>query len=172
MILPVNNFENQRFYSLDVFRGLTIFLMVFVNEVAGVRDLPQAFYHLPGNVDGMTMVDWVFAGFLFIVGMPIPFAINQRIKSGDGQMKLLLHILMRTLGLLILGVLMVNAESGHLEESMLIPKALWALMIYPAAILIWNKIPSWNQTQPLALPRVGHHDPCGIGDLIPGWSTR
>lgn len=148
MIAPVNNFENQRVYSLDVFRGLTIFLMVFVNEVAGIRDLPQAFYHLPGNVDGMTMVDWVFAGFLFIVGMSIPFALNHRIKSGDDQKTLLMHILLRTFGLLVLGVFMVNAEGGHHEESMLIPKALWALMIYPAAILIWNKYHSGIKPSP------------------------
>lgn len=138
-MLPLNRFEHQRIYSLDVFRGMTIFLMVFVNEVAGVRDLPQAFKHVGRGVDGMTMVDWVFAGFLFIVGMSIPFAVNQRIKAGDDRIQVIKHILLRTLGLLVLGVFMVNAEGGYHEESMLIPKSLWALLIYPAAILIWNK---------------------------------
>jgi len=138
-MLPINNLENQRVYALDVFRGMTIFLMVFVNEVAGIKNLPKAFYHLPAQVDGMTMVDWVFAGFLFIVGMSIPFAINQRIKAGDDQLQLLIHIGLRTIGLLTFGVFMVNAEGGYHQTSMIIPKALWALMIYPAAILIWNK---------------------------------
>lgn len=138
-MLPINNLDTNRVYALDVFRGLTIFLMVFVNEVAGVRGLPQAFYHMPGKADGMTMVDWVFACFLFIVGMSIPFAIHQRIRAGDRFWQILKHIALRTLGLLVLGVFMVNAEGGFHEESMLIPKALWALLIYPAAILIWNK---------------------------------
>lgn len=92
-----------------------------------------------GHADGMTMVDWVFAGFLFIVGMSIPFALGQRIKAGDNFLQLLQYIALRTLGLLVLGVFMVNAEGGYHQESMLIPKALWALMIYPAAILVWNK---------------------------------
>ncbi len=135
----IGQLPDQRIYSLDVFRGMTIFLMIFVNEVAGIKNLPGQFYHLPAEVDGMTMVDWVFAGFLFIVGMSIPFAVNQRIRKGDTLLQLLSHILIRTLGLLILGVFMVNASSGHHEVSMVIPIALWSLLIYPAAILIWNQ---------------------------------
>lgn len=135
----IGQLPDQRIYSLDVFRGMTIFLMIFVNEVAGIKNLPGQFYHLPADADGMTMVDWVFAGFLFIVGMSIPFAVNQRIRKGDTMVKLLAHILIRTLGLLILGVFMVNASGGHHEASMAIPIALWSLLIYPAAILIWNQ---------------------------------
>ncbi|HNR09291.1 MAG TPA: DUF5009 domain-containing protein [Saprospiraceae bacterium] len=136
---PFGQVPDQRIHALDVFRGMTIFLMVFVNEVAGIKNLPGQFYHLPAEADGMTMVDWVFAGFLFIVGMSIPFSINQRIRKGDTLFQLFSHILIRTLGLLILGVFMVNASTGHHEASMALPIALWSLLIYPAAILIWNQ---------------------------------
>ena len=135
----IGQLPEHRIYTLDVFRGMTIFLMIFVNEVAGVKNLPGQFYHLPSEADGMTMVDWVFAGFLFIVGMSIPFALNQRIRKGDTSIRILGHIFLRTLGLLVLGVFMVNAEGGHHEASMAIPIALWSLLIYPAAILIWNQ---------------------------------
>jgi hypothetical protein len=46
--------------------------------------------------------------------------------------------LFRTLGLLVLGVFMVNAESGYNEQAMGMPIALWSLMFYACVILLWN----------------------------------
>ncbi len=133
-----NILPNQRIISIDVLRGLTILLMVFVNEVAGVKNIPQWIQHMTRGVDGMTIVDWVFPGFLFIVGMSIPMALNHRIQKGDSFWRLQKHILVRTIGLLALGVLMVNAEGGYNEETMGMPISLWSLLIYPFAILVWN----------------------------------
>src|SRR5690606_18836812 len=104
-----NELPTQRLHAVDILRGLTILLMVFVNEVAGIRDIPQWLRHVAPNVDGMTIVDWVFAGFLFIVGMAIPLSLNNRIRKGDSLLKLQGHILVRTIALLVLGVFMVNA---------------------------------------------------------------
>lgn len=112
--------------------------MIFVNEVAGVRNTPQWLQHMPSGTDGMTIVDWVFPGFLFIVGISIPLALNHRIKKGDNFWQLQKHILIRTIGLLVLGLFMVNAEGGYNEEAMGIPIALWSLLFYPTVILIWN----------------------------------
>ncbi|MDO8341836.1 MAG: hypothetical protein Q7T48_01430 [Cellvibrio sp.] len=53
----------SRVLSIDVFRGIIIFTMVFVNELAGIADVPQWMKHLPANVDGMTFVDLVFPAF-------------------------------------------------------------------------------------------------------------
>ena len=52
-----------------------------VNELAGVHDIPQWMRHMPKDADTMSFVDVVFPGFLFIVGMSIPFAINRRLKK-------------------------------------------------------------------------------------------
>ncbi|CAN5268704.1 lpg1661 family Dot/Icm T4SS effector [soil metagenome] len=132
-----NHLQKQRISSIDTFRGITILVMIFVNEIAGVQNIPQWMQHMPADVDGMTFVDVVFPAFLFIVGMSIPFAIHNRLSKGDGILKLQKHIIVRTLGLLVLGVFMVNAGSGN-EDAMGMPVRWWTLSFYIAAILVWN----------------------------------
>lgn len=132
--------NDQRILSIDIFRGVTIFMMVFVNELAGVSDIPQWMKHVPPGVDGMTFVDVVFPAFLFIVGMAIPFAVRNRIKKDTSQLHFWKHVLIRTLGLLVLGFYMVNSEEMN-PEANLIPKRWWAAALYIAAILIWNRYP-------------------------------
>ncbi len=59
-----------RLASIDIFRGLTIAVMIFVNELAGVRGLPWWNYHMKANVDAMTYVDMVFPFFCSSWGSP------------------------------------------------------------------------------------------------------
>jgi heparan-alpha-glucosaminide N-acetyltransferase len=133
-----NTLMNERIRSVDAFRGITILVMVFVNDVAGVSGIPQWMKHMPADADAMTFVDMVFPAFLFIVGMSMPFAINNRMAKGDSFWKLQWHILWRTLGLLVLGIFMVNGEGGYNQKAMIIPIALWSLLFYASAILVWN----------------------------------
>lgn len=51
--------------SIDVFRGLTMFLMLVVNDLndpdlGNIAGVPAWMRHAPGNVDGMTFVDVIF----------------------------------------------------------------------------------------------------------------
>jgi heparan-alpha-glucosaminide N-acetyltransferase len=127
----------QRILSIDALRGITILVMIFVNEAAGVRELPVWMKHMPANADAMTFVDMVFPSFLFIVGMSVPFAVNNRLKKGDSFWQLQWHILFRTLGLLTLGFFMVNAEEG-IHPATGIPASVWSFLFYICVILIWN----------------------------------
>jgi heparan-alpha-glucosaminide N-acetyltransferase len=133
-----NALTTQRILSIDALRGITILVMIFVNELAGVQGIPLWMKHMTADVDAMTFVDMVFPAFLFIVGMSIPFAINNRLSKGDSVWQLQLHILVRTIGLLVLGVFMVNAEGGYNEQAMGMPIALWSLLFYAGVILLWN----------------------------------
>ena len=128
----------QRILSIDAFRGITILVMVFVNELAGIRDIPQWMKHVPADADAMTFVDIVFPAFLFIVGMSVPFALRNRVQKGDNFIQLQWHIVWRTAGLLVLGVFMVNAEGGYNEKAMRMSIHLWLLFFYVCAILVWN----------------------------------
>ncbi len=114
--------------------------MVFVNDLAGVANIPAWMKHVPPNVDGMTFVDVVFPAFLFIVGMAIPFAVRHRLAKDSDPVRFWQHALIRTLGLLILGVYMVNSAEMNSTAS-LIPKSIWTPAFYIAAILIWNNYP-------------------------------
>lgn len=133
-----NHLTTERILSIDALRGITIGVMIFVNELAAVQGIPAWMKHMPAQADAMTFVDAVFPAFLFIVGMSIPFALNSRRARGDRFFTLQGHILFRTLGLLVLGVFMVNAEGGYNEAAMGMSIYLWSLLFYAAIILIWN----------------------------------
>lgn len=133
-----------RILAIDAFRGLTILVMIFVNTLAGVRGMPAWMHHAPAGADGMTFPDVVFPAFLFIVGMSIPFAMAQRVTSGDSGWHLWRHVLSRTAGLLVLGVFMVNAEDGFNEQAMGMSIHLWSLLFYACVAAVWAVYPhSW-----------------------------
>ena len=116
-----------RVASIDIFRGLTMAVMIFVNELDGVRGLPWWTHHAPGNVDVMTYVDMVFPFFLFIVGMSLPLSIAQRLKRNSSVLALWVHVIVRVLGLLALGLILANAEKAD-PARMGIRGSTWALL--------------------------------------------
>jgi len=127
-----------RIRSIDAFRGLTILVMVFVNQLAGVAGMPAWARHMAADADAMSFVDVVFPAFLFIVGMAIPFALEERMARGDDGAALQRHVLARTLGLVVLGFFMVNAESGYDAASMPLPIAAWSLGFTLCVFLVWG----------------------------------
>ena len=128
----------RRILSIDAFRGLTILVMVFVNQLAGVSGVPAWAEHAKADADMMTFVDVVFPAFLFIVGMSIPFALAQRQARGDDGAALQRHVLGRTLGLLVLGLFMVNAEDGFNPAFMPWSIGTWSLAFYACVFLVWG----------------------------------
>ena len=136
-----NKLTSQRILSIDAFRGVTIAIMVFVNELSGIRDIPAWMKHMPKTADAMSFVDVVFPAFLFIAGMSIPFALNNRIAKHPGLPALCGHIIWRTIGLLTLGVFMVNDEGGDYSH-MPISIHIWSFLFYFCAILIWRVYPA------------------------------
>src|ERR1700731_3864592 len=101
-----------RVVSIDIFRGLTMAVMIFVNELSEVHGLPWWTYHAPASVDVMTYVDMVFPFFLFSVGMSLPLSVSQRLKRNPSQPALWMHVLLRFAGLLALGLILANAEKA------------------------------------------------------------
>ena len=72
---------NQRFYSLDVFRGATVCLMILVNN-------PGTWDHIYAPLDhaewhGLTPTDLVFPFFLFAVGNALSFVMPRLQAGGD-----------------------------------------------------------------------------------------
>src|SRR5215475_4962114 len=129
-----------RIASVDIFRGLTMVVMIFVNDLAAVKGLPWWTYHAPGKVDAMTYVDMVFPAFLFILGMAIPLATEQRLRKEPSEPKLWLHVILRSLSLLVLGLILANAGAGD-PALIHMPKYVWALLSLTGAILFWMVYP-------------------------------
>lgn len=141
----------ERIASVDIFRALTMLLMIFVNDLWTLGNIPGWLEHTTAKEDGMGLADVVFPAFLFIVGLSIPFAIQTRIKNGDSRIRILLHIARRTLALLVMGFFMVNHENYRSDIPQL-TRTLWEVFMILAFMLVWNsyrnerflgKIPVW-----------------------------
>jgi predicted acyltransferase len=124
-----------RVTSIDALRGLVMFTMIFVNDLAGAPHevVPDWMRHFHGK-SGMTFVDLVFPAFLFIVGMSIPFALGGRLRRGEPLWRIALHVAARTAALLAIGIMMVNDESPGTDMSGLSP-TVWAVLMYVSAML-------------------------------------
>lgn len=126
-----------RVLSIDLLRGADVLLMLFVNEVAGVRGAPRFLLHTPQGADGMTITDVVFPAFLLITGMAIPFALGGRLRRGQTRAAVLRHVLTRTLALLVMGVLMVNVEQVRGPGGVL-GIDLWNVLMTVGVVLVWQ----------------------------------
>ena len=65
-------------------------LMIFVNDLWSLTDIPGWLGHKAASEDGMGLADVVFPAFLLIVGLSIPHAIRarseeRRFKIPDSQ---------------------------------------------------------------------------------------
>jgi heparan-alpha-glucosaminide N-acetyltransferase len=157
-----NTIENPtvtRLASIDIFRGLTMMVMIFVNDLDGVHGLPWWTHHADENIDVMTYVDMVFPFFLFIIGLSIPIAIRQRLKKNASMPSLWLHVLVRAVSLVGLGLILANAEEGS-AVLMGFSANLWAVLALTGATLFLSvhtgngrhkKLHLWLRTGGLAL---------------------
>src|SRR5665213_1621546 len=81
-----------RIQSIDIFRGITLAVMIFVNDLDGTKNLPWWTFHAKANWDVMTYVDMVFPVFLFLVGMSLPIAIETRLRRNPSLLSLWGHV--------------------------------------------------------------------------------
>lgn len=126
----------ERIASIDILRALTMVLMIWVNDFWTLTGIPSWLTHASASADYLGFSDIIFPLFLFIMGLSIPFAIQQRRDSGSSTFSIAKHIITRTISLLIIGVFMVNYETAH-HESILIGKPFWVLLMALGVVLIW-----------------------------------
>jgi len=110
--------------SLDVLRGLDMFYLVIlsylflalpeVSDNALFRWLANQCEH--PEWQGFTMYDIVFPMFIFVVGVAMPFSFSRRMAENGGKKKLFRHVIIRTLTLMILGVLLWRSPGGPHPE--------------------------------------------------------
>jgi predicted acyltransferase len=119
--------------SIDVVRGLVMFTMIFVNDLARAHNVPAWMKHFRGD-SGMTFVDLVFPAFQFIVGLSIPLALGRRLERGEPVWRALGHVLARTAALLAIGIMMVNSDLHPNSALMGWSGTLWTVLMYTSAI--------------------------------------
>ncbi len=90
----------QRYYSLDVFRGATVALMILVNNPGSWTYSYSPLKHAPWH--GLTPTDLVFPFFLFAVGNAMAFVMPRLQAAGDATFWR--KILKRTLLIFFIGL--------------------------------------------------------------------
>lgn len=96
----------KRLQSLDVFRGLTVALMILVNCSGDWQHTYRALQHADWH--GNTPTDEVFPFFLFIVGIAITFSLTKRKEAGENVYR---KILTRTLWIVGIGIFLNGAPN-------------------------------------------------------------
>lgn len=91
---------NQRYYSLDVFRGATVALMILVNNPGSWSHIYDPLEHAAWH--GCTPTDLVFPFFLFAVGNAMAF-VMPRLQAG-GDAVFWKKVLTRTALIFLIGV--------------------------------------------------------------------
>lgn len=116
---PVTRQLQRRVRSLDVFRGLAIVLMMFVNYGGGGYPM---FRHAPWN--GLTIADVVFPWFLWICGVSLFLSLRAQIRRSVPKSQVCVVMARRCAILFVLG-LSVNsvsvsqsnrAHTAHLQQ--------------------------------------------------------
>lgn len=130
----------ERNTAIDILRALTMFLMIFVNDLWTINAYPEWLGHAEYDQDMLGLSDIVFPAFLIVVGMSIPYAIERRFAKGLSGVSTVAHILTRTLALLIMGVFLVNTEF-EVVNGVGIPRPVYMILIVTAFFLIWNVYP-------------------------------
>ena len=105
---------NERFTSLDVFRGMTICFMIIVNTPGNGDTTFSPLHH--AHWHGFTPTDLVFPSFLFAVGNALSFVMLKWASQSNAYV--VSKILKRTFLIFLLGYLMYWFPFFKLDDDL------------------------------------------------------
>ena len=130
----------NRVISIDVFRAITMVLMIWVNDFWTLNDIPKWLKHAKTGEDYLGFSDVIFPWFLFVLGMSIPFSFENRIKKGEHIFTMWSHIIIRTIALIVMGLFHMNMEMYNHDISDF-SKPIYVIISTIAFFMIWNMYP-------------------------------
>ena len=101
-----------RLVSLDAFRGITIAMMILVNNPGSWGHVYSPLLHAPWH--GWTMTDTIFPFFMFIVGVAMTFSFAKRLERGDTRSQLFANVVRRSVILFLLGLILAGFPKFNL----------------------------------------------------------
>ena len=143
----------NRIISIDVFRALTMVLMIWVNDFWTLKSIPKWLKHAATGEDYLGFSDVIFPWFLFVMGMSIPFALEDRIKKGESIIVIWKHVILRSIALLVMGLFHMNMEMYNHEISFF-TKPIYVIISTSAFFMIWNIYPKAEQKKQNVLKAV------------------
>jgi len=169
----------RRLGSIDVIRALTMYFMVFVNDLWTDRQIPGWLEHAPGKADAMGFADIIFPAFLFIVGLSIPYSQQSRLDRGQSTALIFRHIVLRSIALIVMGFFQMNME--NYSNQSLLPQPVWVILVTLSFFLVWldypktkRKMATWLQVAGVVILIVmaalyKGNSPHGIIWMAPHW---
>lgn len=133
----------ERFYSLDVFRGATVCLMILVNNPGSWSYIYSPLEHAPWH--GVTPTDLVFPFFLFAVGNALAFVMPRLEAAGPAAFWK--KVIKRTLLIFLIGLFLNWMPFVKWENNILVFKP-WQ---YLSESGNWNGIRIMGVLQRIAL---------------------
>lgn len=133
----------KRIAAVDIFRAITMLLMLFVNDFAGMKGIPHWMMHAGMEEDMMGFSDLIFPAFLFCMGMSVPLALQNRERKGDSLSQRINYVVQRSFALIIMGLFSLNSGgvSGGLSHQ-------WFLLLMVVGFfLVWGVYPKCEGNQ-------------------------
>jgi predicted acyltransferase len=141
--------EENRIFSIDFFRGFTMFMLVgglggLFGQLNSSEFGPVANFfkeqlsHVPW--EGLHFWDLIQPFFMFIVGVAMPFSLGKRWARGDSWTKTLKHVLIRCLYLLLIGWAISSSPTTSNFNNVMAQLSLTYLL----AFLIMRKQIKWQ----------------------------
>jgi len=94
--------HSNRILSVDIFRGLTMALMIMVNYPGSWGYMYAPLVHSEWN--GTTPTDFIFPFFIFIVGVSIALSFSKQIAESRPRKEMVKKILIRGLKIYLIGL--------------------------------------------------------------------
>ena len=178
--------EQDRIFSIDFFRGFTMFMLVGGLEglfskldPANIGPVAGFFQQQLSHVDwqGLHFWDLIQPFFMFIVGVAMPFSLSRRWARGDSWNKTLKHVLTRCLFLLLIGwAISSGAKTSNFNNVMA-----QLSVTYLIAFLLMRKQIKWQLIVSFALilvsdllyrfwPVEGYNQPFAAGQNFGSWT--
>jgi predicted acyltransferase len=131
-----------RLLSLDVFRGLTVVLMLLVNNAGDYTQYYRPLAHAPWH--GCTPADLVFPSFVFIMGVALVYGLAAVRERPEQHRAAIWRIIRRALVLLVLGLL-IGLVPYFYFTSFRIPGVLQRIaLVYGVCAVLFLKT-TWRQ---------------------------
>lgn len=157
---------SRRLASLDAFRGVTVALMLIVNNIALGEATPSQLTHAEwGKV--ASLADLVFPWFLLCAGLSLPFSYRSAVRKGMSNRTWAGKAFGRAINLLLVGLFLDSAIARHpqiglgvlqlialssLVAALFMPTsprvraiAAFALLLVYGAALTWIPIPGYGR---------------------------
>ncbi len=149
-----SNATSERLLSLDFFRGLTIALMILVNN-PGSDTHYWPLSHARWN--GWTPTDLVFPFFLLITGVSLVYSFSSRLARGQSRGELMKHVVRRALILILLGIFIngfPNRYNLHTLRFEGVLQRIGLCYLFASMIYFWTK--PWGRATVIFACLVGY----------------